>query len=354
MNIISTLSRFFFLVIIASTSILLSMDKTAATYNGRAINQETIEDLMPALPAQDLDAVYSWLSTNRKLVNAITVNDFTDFARIIATAPQPGAAIQDWWKNRQKSLEEQGLHNLSCWNYIFKIPNTDYYVKAAGPLNRLNSAVRTTGTTVTQWLAQEDKTLFNPTFQTVSRAAIALRIQDGIKRRGLADTIAAVPTYMVRLETSEPVHDDNVVIIERAVPYKTKESGAPVTLEDIAHEATQVQVRSIAELIKHAKLWDISKNIVVLQDGRLCPIDQEQPNISRPTEFFHTHPQTWGNSVVCGYKGLYEIMKKHGRGQLVQEIVRNDRELHALKKIMIQPRNTVNRYQHLLEELEIA
>ena len=59
-----------------------------------------------------------------------------------------------------KEIKQACLENESTRNYVFRVPEMDYYVKIAGPVNRAQSALIERGV----WLGQEENEEINKMF----------------------------------------------------------------------------------------------------------------------------------------------------------------------------------------------
>jgi len=273
------------------------------TYNGTPITPDSLYLLTSeyaALPSQTHAELNEWLdkSDNKELLKQLMYFKFND-----------AQAFSKKYSDDNQRIDTAGLQNKSRFNYVFKLPNLDYFIKIAGPSNRAQSALMERGIWPGQHPSQD---IFNdvisgaiPTYQTASRAAYYLILKELIKDKDL-DHIALQDTHLVYYPGASGKPDDNnVFILEKALPNTVQ----PLTLERIK-TVPQETLEDLVDAIIGAGLWSLEGNMFVDKDGQmLYLIDLEQPNNSAPKDFFHQDPVRYYGNINAGLEQLLDMLQ---------------------------------------------
>ncbi len=221
-------------------------------------------------------------------------------------------------------IGQSGLENKSKANYVFRVPNMDYYVKIAGPGNRAQSALMERGV----WPGQQPnsdilKEVLSgkiPTYQTASRAAYFLILKKLIKNKKLKH-IDVQDTHLVFYPgVPEDVQDKYVLVLEKALP-KTAQK---LTSGDAKQLPNETLLKELVQAIIGAGLWSIIDN-VYLDGETLRIVDLEQPNNSAPKDFFHKNKTRYDGNMTAGIEHLLDLLEGNSEKlQFVRTLIETD------------------------------
>lgn len=127
---------------------------------------------------------------------------------------------------------------------------------------------------------------FGPrTYQTISRMPYWLMIQEAIEKLNLK-RIKLPKMYLVHIPGRPvEVNDSNYVIVEENIGGRI--SGSQRYVHETEMLMNDPEVKHEFEMVKkYADLWDNSAANYHVNNGTLYPIDTEQPNNQRPSNFF--------------------------------------------------------------------
>ncbi len=219
-----------------------------------------------------------------------------------------------------QQIQQADLKNESTWNYVFRVPEMDYYAKIAGPENRAQSALMEKGVWPGQQSNQDilEEVLSGkiPTYQTASRAAYFLILKELIKKKKLKH-IDVQDTHLVYYPgVPEDVQDKYVLVLEKALPKTARQLTSADT-----KQLPGVVLKELVEAIIRGGLWSIKENVYL--DGKtLRIVDLEQPNNSAPKHFFHKDKTRYDGNITTGIDHLLDLLAGDmQRLQLVRTLV---------------------------------
>ncbi len=285
---------------------------TYTTYRNIPITQLNIIKLAPQQPAALKKNVLTWITCHKSLMMRLLIRHF------------PISEVHKEHAYNNALLAEYGISNVSKWNYVFTLPVDErYIVKIAGPVNRLNTLLAYYNKLNQQCSVSEIDHLFDySTFQTISHSAYYLKLSEVIEHYAL--TRLRLPrTYLVHVpDRPTQVADENYIIIQELLKG--------IVLEDCPRAIASLTEHDIHDLfigIKHAGIWNIKRNIMVVDD-KLALIDLEQPNWSNPLDFFNKNAAAYESSVAMGLKELADVFA-HAPQQftLLHKLIQHDTEL---------------------------
>lgn len=254
-----------------------------------------------AAPTDVMQACSGWLNTNRDLIDCALGYE------LMVGSVKPLMDVT------HEVLARKNLKNLSNFNYVFRIPQTQWVMKIAGHVNRkhnLNTLYHYVrypenpfGEEHYQYgraLQSDDYILFDQkladhafdhamqggmivlmrqapkTYQTISRGIHYLAFRQAQKKRGFM-YVDVPETYLLHIPgRPQELSDRNYVIIERYIEGLQRID----TISD-------VQDKEINIAVQEAHLFDYSKENMLAhgKDGVMI-VDLEQPNNACPIEFF--------------------------------------------------------------------
>lgn len=266
------------------------------------VDEELAANLLAQLQApQDVIVTTSkWISDNPDIINAALGYE----ALINSVKPFHDAV--------NELLKQKGLKNLSNFNYVFELPNTNYIIKIAGhanrkhnlntlsyylrfPQNPFDPAHYQYGRALTvqdyALFAQElpetdfDHVVFEDTILTVSSAPKTYQtISRGVnylafmhaKEQHQLDHLFAPETYLVHIPgRPTELSDRNYLIVEKKLENLQR-------IQDISEQ----QGKEIDIAVKEANLFDYSKeNMFAGPYDTIACVDFEQPNNANPQQF---------------------------------------------------------------------
>jgi len=214
-------------------------------------------------------------------------------------------------KSRQDNqhIQQENIKNKSSYNYVFKVPNLNYYIKIAGPENRARSALMERGI----WPGQQPTSSIRnevlsgriKTYQTTSRMAYFLILQELKRTQGL-EHIATQDTHLIYYPGSSGMpNDDNVFIVQKALPNNAQK----LTGEKLKILSNDM-LEDLIYAIMGAGLWSIKDNIFIDNKGKiLYLVDLEQPNNSAPKNFFYKDAVRYYGNINAGLEHVFDMLQ---------------------------------------------
>lgn len=255
---------------------------------------------VPSVPAQQ------WIEHN------------ADFLGYLARMPHP---LSDWsqkYSNANWHLHKRTIKNHAYTNYVFQIPGTTWWIQIGGPKHR----VRNVYTYNTQknsydyveiakhWELRNSNMLNSfevvPTYQTISRFAIYLLLQEAIDALGCTHVHAA-PTYLVHIPGyATHVCDEEYFVVQEHVEGIVRLRDVPERVKNIMPET----VKELFNVIRHTGFWNVKNGVYINSNNDLVLLDYEQRNIENPTDFFYKDVMSFDTGV---HNGLQELATIHLR-----------------------------------------
>lgn len=273
------------------------------TYMDYEISPETIMQLIEPLP-EDAAPVLDW------------IHEHTEDLRYLAAAPCPLSRWADKKYYGKKCLKRLGIENRGSNNFVFKIPNTCWWIKISGPLRRLiNIYVYNTGKNPFSSSEYElhnefsNSALLNsfrivPTYQTISRFANSLRCKDVIRRKTLSQ-IYFPDIYLVHIPGNPTdISDDNYIIVEKEVADIEN-----ICESDRAHAAlTKQTLKELYYIITEAGIFDFNgENLRIDDQNNLVFIDLEQAIVENPSDFYNKNKEVFDLRVFHGLRSFVNV-----------------------------------------------
>ncbi len=219
-------------------------------------------------------------------------------------------------RNRDiNAIEQAGYKNESQANYVFKVKALlDHLLKTSGSGNRFMSSKFGHGLSwndeISEDIMQKILSGEKRTFQTASRMATYLALQDLIKSKNFKH-VRVPKTYLVTLDDSDKVDDNNAIILSDPISAKAKK----ITNENV-HEISDVMIRELVRAIAVGGLWSSWDGGNLYVDGdKLYIVDLEQPNNSKPQDFFHQNAYKYHSDISVGIDHLLNLLK-HNKAKL--------------------------------------
>lgn len=269
------------------------------TYGGQAMNADNILQFSPKAPAELEQKVESFFQVRPELVSIFTGLAYYDKLQN-GKAPYAfnfggpldlhmRAFLDGMYFSLQRSNagisipEGQQRYNRVLSNFTAFIGN-DWVIKSSGFLNRRANILHEMGqdnrdpelpqAKLDQFIAQQGKN----TYQTVSRMPYWLMVKEAIEKFKL-DRIALPKMYLVRMPGRPAVvNDSNYVIVEENTGGRQLDKATDLLDPELN--------RQYEIAVKYADLWDNSEPNFRIKDGVIYPVDTEQPNNQRPSNFF--------------------------------------------------------------------
>jgi hypothetical protein len=310
-------------------SVVKRLGNTLAT--GEVITSQTL----PALAAkyspmsqEDDEKVKRWLANadNLRLLAQLTQ---------IPKERTYESVVTDMRKTGQ-AFKESGIKNISRWNYVWQLdpedPNSPI-AKVSGkraiifglvgsqhsPHDWIREKKETEGEKAFSTFPFE-KTNEVRTHQTTSRMAHWLRARERAGKRFVisAEHLAHIPGQ----GTEE--HDENYFIVEKPL-----RNARPLnTLSDDEEKlfwstVSQETLTEACEVIAYAGLWCVGGNLMAFKDDNgvlvtdvLAYADFEQPDNSRPQDFFYQNDKKYVGDALNGIGELCGQIAKHAPEQI--------------------------------------
>lgn len=284
--------------------------------NDTPIDAQTILGLSPKAPEDVVQNVTAWLTSNPKVVDTA-----------LGYEPLIGG-MRPFHDATNAALKKAGCDNMSRCNYVFVTAN-GHIIKIAGHVNRRDNLTMLAADFGRQyrWGRPLEKADFDAletnlkddefdardeqgkqvavrsaprTYQTVSRMAHHLLLQQAVKQRNWRN-VTAPNTYLVHVPGRPTyVSDRNYVIVEKQLN----------DLKDVGilseHEKTTVK-----EVISSTGLSGCPRrDLLRAPDGSLVFLDGEQPNNANPKDFCHKNPRAFAHNVSEGLKEFEDNFKE--------------------------------------------
>jgi len=281
-----------------------SMDDPINTYHGQEITAENILDLVPPLDAASKPMVEQWLEQNREPISQL--------------AQFPIHGTKEERSERRTTIEsllmQANIINQSNYNFVFPIQVVvnnqpkKFMVKIAGPANRRENYNALLGNghsadiTLEQYNAlAKDNAL--ATYQTISRAAHSLRLNEWIEQNN--ETIINTPkSYLLHIpDQSFEVNDFNYIELEDYV----ENIGTPNKHPKLFLNA----ISDVRNALIYTGLWNINPTqLLITTKNKISFIDLEQPNNTNPKTFFHKNREKYQGNINCGLYELNQMQKE--------------------------------------------
>ncbi len=273
------------------------------TYMDYEISPENIIEFIEPLP-EDAAPVLDW------------INKHAEDLRYLAATPSPLSRWADKKYYGKQCLKRCGIENRGSNNFVFKIPNTCWWIKISGPLRRLiNLYVYNTGqnpfSTTEYKLHKEfsNSALLNsftivPTYQTISRFANSLRCKDVILRNTI-DRIYFPEIYLVHIPGNPTdISDDNYIIVEKEVADIEN-----ICDNDRANQAlTKQTLKELYYIITEAGIFDFNgENLRIDDHNNLVFIDLEQAIVENPIDFYNKNKEIFDLRVFHGIRSFVNV-----------------------------------------------
>lgn len=291
------------------------------SYRGIQITPESLPSLV-ATPQYLQAAFNNWLlnTTNTNGVKAVDLiaqlNRKTTLKNLRTTEEENNAL-----------LESFGLSNKAKWTYVFSLPEIpDYLIKISGPRLKYHNLLAENN--VYHWAyqkpeseeelalrieKQEEISRQNiPTFQHISRMATWLKL----KEKNYYSIKFPDEMYLLHIPGQPTtVCDENYIVLERKAGdfQNIRDTFSEEQLDWYVQENT---IEESVDAIINASLWDLHSNvsIIPMQDEStpkfLFFTDLEQPDNSKPSDFYHINSQKRENDVLCGLSEFTKLMSK--------------------------------------------
>lgn len=279
----------------------------------KGVAVQTIFIKLPKLPANIAQAINPY---EKLLIKLRDIDGFSD------------EAIKRAYDLDIAALKKAGLENLSANNYVIRLPHLNYVIKIPSAKKIRNNYLVLLGREAdvdknilkdTDWqeLYKQYEMAEVPTYQGISRAAIALRMQQA-QSKGIFDQSILIPkTYMQRYaDVSEEhlINDRTYFVVQEFVPMKK------LNQQDLQN----LSLAQIKELIKAAwagYVWHIKDNIGLTSDGKIMFVDLEQPDRLNAASFYLKNEPRVQLFAIDGLKDLLIMLKGHKEFNKISEFV---------------------------------
>jgi len=304
-------------------------------FRGNIIDAQTIKELAPEAPENVKQQATTWLQDNPDFAKTVL-----GYQRLVDLTEEEKAqgllsiTRKTYDATQALVLEKTGTKNMSKWNCLFRLPtNRKWVVRAAGAVHIRQNVNRGAAHIKARLAGELDKEL-NPslyydynaplthedydrlaqnledsqcdsemvdgqavvrkdapkTFQTISRMAYHLRLQEVIEQEDLPLVLPA--THFIHVPgRPKDMSDRNYIILEKYM--KGLQDVSLITPEEDA---------TIRRAIEYSGLFTLNtRSLKRTKSGKLAILDFEQPNNSNPLAFLHKTTGTYNP-----YKGNYE------------------------------------------------
>lgn len=276
------------------------------TYKGQVITPYNILQLSPKTPAELEKKVQSFLRSKPDLIYLFSGQAYYQKLPFYGKAPfafnfrQMDVHMRGFFESIATAIARanagiqipknpQQKYNRVLANFtVFMGP--DWVIKSSGFLNRRANILHEVGMDNRDPELPQEKLDafikdFGPkTYQTISRMAYWLMVKEGIEKFKL-DRIKLPKMYLVHIPgRPTEVNDSNYVIVEENIGGAIAGGQRYITETEIMKDP---EVKRQYEIIqRYADLWDNSAANYHVKDGILYPVDTEQPNNQKPSNFF--------------------------------------------------------------------
>ncbi len=308
------MNRFRSIKILVTTAIMLSCPLGATlsdiacsfTYKGQLMTADNILKLSPKVPEKLKRQVQSFLRSKPDLIELFSGQSFYkklpghDKAPFAFNFNQIDASMKAYLEDMAIKIAHAdagiqipssgpGRYNRALSNFtVFMGP--DWVIKSSGFLNRRANILHEVGMDNRDPELPQEKLDafiqdFGPrTYQTISRMPYWLMVKEGIKKFKL-NRIKLPKMYLVHIPgRPTQVSDSNYVIVEENIGGVLSGGERYVTQTKIMKDP---EVKRQYEILqKYAALWDNSAANYHVKGGILYPVDTEQPNNQKPSNFF--------------------------------------------------------------------
>ncbi len=265
------------------------------------ITQDSLEDYVTTVPNQQAQA---WIDQQ------------AHFLAFLARMPFPLYTWPEKYANGNWHLYKRGIKNYGYTNYIFQIPDSDYWVQIGGPKHRVRNLYTYNTNKNSYWYSEiikhwelRNELMLNkftivPTYQTVSRFANYLLLDETIEQLDCA-YIRIAPTYLVHIPgLKKSISDEHYIVVQKNIAGIERLREVPQRIEDIPDQA----LVELFNVICATGYWNIKNGLYVDPNNNLVLLDYEQHNIENPKDFFFKDLQSFEE---CVFNGIEELALIH-------------------------------------------
>lgn len=286
---------------------LLSMGDThpypdVNTYKGEQITPETVARYAPPLSRELRDSMEHWRAAHPTL-----------FARLLAN-PGNFSQLESHQDETARMLLECGYRNLAptSHNYVLRPPELEgYYCKVATPQSRLVNLIVHAGLEA-KLNARELKenspeiaTLSpdTPTYQTLSRMAAYLRLQEVLEANNLT-RVQLPKTYVYTPDATRPAQDTNCIVVQQQISDATLLDRRSPELLDLDEELLAQYYSALVG----AALWDPDLFLKKIEGTNVLVVtDLEKRDRWYPPAGFTAHEYL--HRVGCGIEQMLKRLQ---------------------------------------------
>lgn len=262
-----------------------------------AITQDSLEDYATTVPNQRAQA---W------------IHEHAHFLAYLARMPFPLYTWPEKYTNGNWHLYKRGIKNYGYTNYIFQIPETDYWIQIGGPKHRVRNLYAYNTNKNSYWYSEilkhwelRNELMLNkftivPTYQTISRYAYYLLLDEVLEQLDCVH-IRIAPTYLVHIPgLPKSICDEHYVVVQKHIEGLERLRDVPLRIKDIPDQAFV----ELFHVICATGYWNIKNGLYIDSDNNLVLLDYEQRNIENPENFFFKNVDGFEESVFNGIEEL--------------------------------------------------
>lgn len=273
------------------------------TYNSCEITAENILSLVPATPESLISEVHNFCDKDPRILPMLSGTDWYEKDRNFNRAPLTVTSREDaiytsFWGSRREYSKTLG--NKSNYNFVLPL-NSEWLIKASGGGNRRENINSYFGHEYGTALSQEQIERFilecGKTYQTVSRMAYWLRSKE-IKNKLNLNRVGVPKKYLVRLPNrSAHIDDTNYVVVAKNIA-----GAVPITQTDLPRDPEVI--KQLTQWIGYSAAWSVNPENILAHENKAWVVDLEQPNVHKPTDFFHKNIEIHRSNVLHGWNEL--------------------------------------------------
>ncbi len=288
------------------------------------ITEDSLEDYVTSVPDQEAQA---W------------INEHAHFLAYLARMPVPLYTWPEKYENGNWHLYKRGIKNYGYTNYIFQIPESSYWIQIGGPKHRVRNLYTYNTNKNSYWYTEivkhwelRNELMLNkftivPTFQTISRFAFYLALEEALYRLE-SQHIHIAPTYLIHIPgLKKSICDEHYIVVQKHMEGLKPLRDVPELIEDIPDQAFV----ELFNVICATGYSNIKNGLYIDPHNNLVLLDYEQRNIENPEDFFFKNLTSFEECVFNGIEELAHIhLKPHApkKYERLLWLIASDQTLH--------------------------
>lgn len=307
------------------------------TYQGQVITPASLTALSQHnLPDEVKQKTEEWLNKNPEIVQKVIqqnyeIKSLEDFKRI--------------YEENKRLLEQNNITFIPSNNHILDNVIPGYVIKISPLHLRVNNILvgvnrspddqlprlfdKISEETTVKKIAKLNALLpMINTYQTASRAATALRLEEYAENN---PHITPIPTHVITIPgCPADAADKHCIVLEQKMTT-VRQLG---TLKDPTDYFTPEGLIALLQAIQYAGVWNLtSSNIFINDNDQFLLPDGEYPDNTNPSTFFHNDKDKFLWNIGCGFEQLWHQFPHNSKQrEIIKEFVISDKNLQQSRK----------------------